>query len=75
MNFQFDFRLEDANLEQADALLESITLWADHRNCWIAGGYHRIDTSEEMKCEKGPNLSNDRHSGPGPDPGPVGAAH
>jgi hypothetical protein len=46
--FQFDFRLEDATSEQADALLETIILWADHRNCWIAGGYHPLDTSKEV---------------------------
>ena len=42
-NFQFDFRLEDATEEQAELLLEMICAWADHRNCWIAGGYRRAE--------------------------------
>jgi hypothetical protein len=51
MNFQFDFRLEDATPEQADALLETIALWADHRNCWIAGGFHRTCPADRRRVE------------------------
>ena len=47
MDFQFDFRLEDATQEQAELLLEMICTWADHRNCWIAGGYHRQDPAPD----------------------------
>jgi len=60
--FQFDFRLEDATPAQADALLETILLWADRRNCWIAGGYHRADggvPSEEVKREENENIAAD----------------
>ena len=51
MNFHFDFRLEDATPEQADALLETIALWVDHRNCWIAGGFHRLEEAPDAKEE------------------------
>ena len=75
MDFQFDFRLEDATPAQADALLETIILWADRRNCWIAGGYHRIEVpDEEVKYEEDHNPSSDHRAGPGPDPGPAGIA-
>jgi hypothetical protein len=43
-NFTFEFTLEDATQEQAELLLEMICTWADHRNCWIAGGYRRAET-------------------------------
>lgn len=44
-NYQFEFTLEDATQEQAELLLEMICTWADHHNCWIAGGYHRASPS------------------------------
>lgn len=47
-DFRFDFILEDATQEQAELLLEAICTWADHRNCWIAGGYRR---SALLPCE------------------------
>ncbi len=68
MNYRFEFTLEDATQDQAELLLEMVCAWADHRNCWIAGGYHRIgpDAGEEVKDEE-PGAPGDTGTDPGPD--------